>query len=579
MKKTGRLLLTAILFLLICFSAFPVSAAEEDFSSEPYYFYSYDVNVNVLENNSFEITENIHAYFNESRHGIYRNIPLVNRVERADGTLTEVRAKISDIEVSESAEINKDSQQCIIRIGSEDKTVTGAHDYTVSYTYTLGEDRNEGFDEFYFNIIGDEWDTYIQNVSFTITMPKEFDSSLAGFSTGQYGAVGTNIVDCSVNGNVISGIVTETLEPYNALTIRIELPDGYFYFNKALYFFKIAMLAAVPFLALVIVLVLWIKFGRDKKVVKAVEFYPPDNMSSADVAYWYKGSVDNKDLVPLLIELANEGYIEINELEKDTRRHNKKEIKIVKAQPCYKGNDRNKQIFFNGLFKNSDSGTVYLYELEEEFYKTLNKISTGYYNTAENRKKVFSPKSLYMRIVGWLLSAAGIFFSLFSAVSIIGGTEKYISAAIGVIIGIAAFVLAFFIRKRTEEGHTNLQKIEGFKLFLKTAEKQRLETLVDENPKYFYDILPYAYVLGVSDKWISNFEGIAIEPADWYTSSQPFNSIMFYHFVDRAIKESSRAMTSMPENNSSGGISSGGFSSGGGGFSGGGVGGGGGGSW
>lgn len=37
-----------------------------------YYFESYDVSINVLENNTLEITEKISAYFNVEKHGIFR---------------------------------------------------------------------------------------------------------------------------------------------------------------------------------------------------------------------------------------------------------------------------------------------------------------------------------------------------------------------------------------------------------------------------------------------------------------------------------------------------------------------------
>lgn len=570
MKSLKKFIPCLIAFAAIICSCVPAYA---DYPDVPYYFESYDVNINVLENNTLEVTEKISAYFNEERHGIYRTIPTINTVSRVDGTTTSVRAKVRDIDVSEYFSVERDFDYCSIRIGEEDSLVTGDHSYTISYKYVLGEDKNIDFDEFYYNIIGDEWDTYIDDVSFTITMPKEFDSSMVGFSTGEYGTVGSNIVEYTVDGNVISGNLTQGLAPYSALTIRMQLPDGYFYFNKPLYYIKLAALLAIPLIALAVVLALWSKFGRDKKVVKVVEFYPPEDMSSADVAYWYNGAIDNKNLVPLLIELANEGYVEI--VEKDTKsKHSKFEIRRLKQ--TYSGPDSSKWLFFNGLFKYPGSEVVREEDLKEKFYITLTEISKKY-NSTHNRTKVFNKKSLLMRITGWMISIISIVATLFLSALIIGGTEKVIFTAIGVIIGICAFVISFFIRQRTDAGHQILQKIEGFKLFLETAEKERLETLVEDNPQYFYNILPYAYVLGVSDKWISKFEGIAIEPAEWYTSSHPFNTIMFYHFIDNTMQSSTRAMTSVPASQSSGGFSGGGFS--GGGFSGGGVGGGGGGSW
>lgn len=117
-------------------------------------------------------------------------------------------------------------------------------------------------------------------------------------------------------------------------------------------------------------------------------------------------------------------------------------------------------------------------------------------------------------------------------------------------------------------------------MFLETAEKEKLEQLVFEDPKYFYDILPYAYVLGVSDKWIKKFESIAVAPPQWYRGANAYNNIMLWHFVDSAMRSSTNAMLTPPHSDSSGSSLSGGsYIGGGGGFSGGGSGGGGGSSW
>ena len=50
------------------------------YKSYDYVIDKYDVNVVVNENNVFEITETITAYFNVPKHGIYRTIPLKNTI-------------------------------------------------------------------------------------------------------------------------------------------------------------------------------------------------------------------------------------------------------------------------------------------------------------------------------------------------------------------------------------------------------------------------------------------------------------------------------------------------------------------
>ena len=42
--------------------------------------------------------------------------------------------------------------------------------------------------------------------------------------------------------------------------------------------------------------------------------------------------------------------------------------------------------------------------------------------------------------------------------------------------------------------------------YLNTAEKNPLNKLVEDDPNYFYNILPYTYVLNISKKWIDTFE-------------------------------------------------------------------------
>ena len=132
------------------------------------------------------------------------------------------------------------------------------------------------------------------------------------------------------------------------------------------------------------------------------------------------------------------------------------------------------------------------------------------------------------------------------------------------VISIAVLILfAKIMPKRTPYGNEILGKLRGFKRFLETAEKPQLDALVNENPKYFYNILPYTYALGVSDVWMSQFETIALQAPDWYAGYSTFSMYEFNHFMNDTMKSAQSAMSSSPSSN--GGGSSGGGSSGGGG--------------
>ncbi len=65
----------------------------------------------------------------------------------------------------------------------------------------------------------------------------------------------------------------------------------------------------------------------------------------------------------------------------------------------------------------------------------------------------------------------------------------------------------------TKEGAIIREKWLGFKLYLKTAEKYRLQNL---KPEYFEKYLPYAMIFGVEKKWAKAFESVNMPAPGWY---------------------------------------------------------------
>ena len=616
-----------LLFCIFTFFLFSLNCYANDYDIT-----KYDVEIVVDEHNKYSIKENIDTYFNVSKHGIVRRIPLYNNIIRQDGTRERNRVLISNVHVNEEFASSRENNNYVLKIGSADKTLTGKHSYSISYDYDIGLDKNNKYDELYFNIIGTEWDTNISNVTFKITMPKEFDASKLGFSYGEYGYSNTDNISYDVDGNVITGSFDGTLLAGEGLNVRMELPEGYFIRKSVGSSLLECWYYIIPILGVLISYLIWKKYGKDDQVVDVVSFYPPENMNNLDVAFAKKGSVNSNDAVSLLVYLASKGYIKIVEDKKSKSRFTIQKVKE------YDGNNKEEELFFRGLFKKVwDS--ISSDELNESFYLTINSILTKKNSTA-NRKEIFNNKSsnkryilfLFMLITSSLstiIPALGyklsdvifsiIICNLIGIVALIivaiiydnNCTKKGLNSALGfafffvlalavanfTIIGfeyiyydtvyligfilcmVCTYLIYFFyliVTKRTEYGNKVLGEVNGFKKFLETAEKDKLESLVHDDPSYFYNILPYAYVLGVSDAWIKQFEGIAIAPPDWYESADTFDYYRFNRSLNRTIHSASRVMNSVPQ--SSGGSSSGGGFSGGG-FSGGGSGGGGGSSW
>ncbi len=164
-----------IIIFLIILSNVPTSAlAQNEYLKDNYDYVikSYKVDIIVNENNTLKITEIFDAYYNIEKHGIIRKIPIENKVKRLDGTTSKNRAKISDLYVNEDYSLGSEYGYKVIKIGNSNVTLTGPKSYVISYLYDLGIDTLKGKDEFYFNLIVDELNTIIINISFNIKMTK-----------------------------------------------------------------------------------------------------------------------------------------------------------------------------------------------------------------------------------------------------------------------------------------------------------------------------------------------------------------------------------------------------------------------
>ena len=91
-----------------------------------------------------------------------------------------------------------------------------------------------------------------------------------------------------------------------------------------------------------------------------------------------------------------------------------------------------------------------------------------------------------------------------------------------------------------------LGKNKGLKRFLETAEKEEIEKLVEKNPDYFYVVLPYTYSLGVSEKWVEQFDKIGILPPSWFMLSTNLLVNTLSVFLDLTMDIINTSMTSSP---------------------------------
>ena len=623
MKKLVRVLLFTVSFvLLLPLTAFAQAAPDYVIKSE-------EITIQVNEDNTYDISKKITADFSQSvgeTHGITETVPVDMKLRRmTDGQYEEsgAHAVLTNLEANVPSEVSRDGNNMVIRLGDPDETVTGAVEYEYSYRYDMGPDTLSSADEFYYNLVSPENTVPIEELSFTIELPKAFDAEKLGFTTGAAGS-GTydeNALTYTVKGNTIRGEMAKTVESGYGVGARIELPEGYYAGARLAFSYFIPALCTGG-AAFVLVVILLAASGRRRSEVETVEFGPPEGMNSADVGYIIDGETDNRDVVSLLIFWADKGFIEIHQ--PDEKNMTFKKLKDLPQD----ANDYEK-ILFSKMFVLSDS--IDVRDMRYEFADTVNsakKRIRAKYNTAQNR--VYTKKSVVFQYLSTLLAAVpiaavtvvavyldsmellaaiimGVVFmgligwlgALLISDSVSKRKSDKKSARAGKMIGgililagltaascllfstylgwwvvlpaAAALIMSLLsglMPRRTEQGAQWAGRILGLKRFIETAEADRIKTMVKDDPASFYHILPYAYVLGVTDAWAKRFESIALEPPHWYYGyyGGTWSALYFTRSLHRGMQT---ALASMAATKSSGG----GSGYGGGGFSGGGAGG------
>jgi len=622
-------------FIIVVLSTLFFSAPANAFDSS-FIIQNYDVKISVGLDNSYTVTESLDVNFTAKnlKHGIQRYLPLRNA--ESGGFVT-----ISDIQVLDEAfTTSEKSNNLIINIADMNKYVYGLKHYVISYKFSPGKDTNSSYDFLSFNVIPYGFDVVIQKANVEITMPKPFDSSQLTVFSGNYGTISNenNIVP-TVKGEKIT-MLSGPFGPKQGITIRSQLPEGYY--SQATYPFGYMLLMYIPIIAiplLLLALLLWYKFGRDEKIIPVIAFNSPRKFNPAEIGYLIDQTVDSEDISALTIYWASHGHITIEEFENtytlhlvtplDEAHKPYEKLGFQKMFELGTGTSVSKEDLENSFFataaKMKLEVPLYYEIVQPDLIERSSSIVSNFITALSfilNAVFLVFPLRYYWGEKGFLIFAGisiaiqvtiAVLFNLFGKAQFKMKMSSKIFAILGLSIAgllfcvanlifnlldgvtiwpipqmlvmsltsITMLFMANLIKKRSKYMTEVLQEILGFKDFLETAEKEKLEMLIKDNPKYFFDTIPYAMVLGVTAVWGEKFNDIVREPPDWYTnrSNGMFMPSIFALSMMNYNHGLAAAAVSTPNSSAggSGGFSGGGFS-GGGSFGGGGFGGGGGGS-
>lgn len=611
-------------------------------NSSQYVITDYTFDATVKQNNTIDVEEKITAQFLVSgKHGIFRAVPEVSEmklINEQDEVVVDKKLRLSySLQYSNTPyQTESESGFLYIQLGSENQTyaIGESDQFIIRYTITL-DSRYPDYNLFYFNTLGNYWDTTISNYSATIAFEDAILTPDTKIYIGQYGST-DQITNYTWNTEKTELSFSKTsLAVGEGITVKVDLPANYATAPFA-HTMDIIMLAVI-ILSGIAIFVLYRKGSNKKMIIPVVQFSVDKKFTSADVGYIVDKKVDNKDIASLIILWAQKGYLEIIE--------DKKKTYIRKTKDADKFMKTYEKNLFEAIFSGRKDEKVDIKSIGEKIVDTVAgaKLQIVEENSELFNKKASLYRGLIIGIMSFVLGATLFLINMqnvngvFEVLSVFAGLitflflfslsanrdKSYITSGkskffnIFVFITFLALILlicilsydaycdilftAFFVfaelcvavyciynfNIRTDEGVDELGDIVGLKNFIEVAEKDRLEMLAKENPQIFYEVMPYAYVLGIYDTWCKKFEDIAIDAPTFYHSTNSatlFNVLYFNALINSTFSSimntiNTAQIAKIAEKASQNTIGGGTGGFGGGGFSGGGIGGGGGGSW
>ena len=223
--------------------------------------------------------------------------------------------KITDVDTGNVPhKTYEENGKFVIRLGDEDTYVTGPQQYEISYLVRIYDDKNVESDVLYYDLLPTEWETPIGACEINMKLPKPVKKSEIEIYAAAYGSdtAHENVYwSYDENKNMLRITGTE-LPQGTGITVYIPLEEGYWVGQLNNDWARTAGLVTM-FAVPVLIVLYWLRKGRDPKLVKTVEFYPPKGMTPAEVGYFYDGNIDSRDLGAMVVYMAQKGYLRIAE--------------------------------------------------------------------------------------------------------------------------------------------------------------------------------------------------------------------------------------------------------------------------
>ncbi len=383
------------------------------------------------------------------------------------------------------------------------------------------------------------FDYPVDAMSFSVTMPGEI-SEKPGFTSSYMQTGIESRLTAFVGGQVINGSTTAGLQDREKIALVMQVSEDMF--PNKLVIERTGNPEIVPMSVFgALALLYWIIFMRTWPVFHHDRSVPIEGLTAGELGS--RLTAAGVDLTMMVFTWAQLGYLRIGV-------DRKGRVLIEKRMDM--GNERSdfEVRTFNSLFAKADvvdaTGSKYA-RLCRYVAETISGVKEMYTKRAGNVKifrclgcgiSIFCGICFAMNLVNnqilrTMLCILFVIFGATTAWGIQGGMYKlhvrgkipvYVASVCGllwIVLGIIAGqwlmglvvvlvqyligLLAAYGGRRSELGMYNAGQILGLRHFLRKLDPKTLERLLENNPDYFFDMLPYAIALGVDTRFAKAF--------------------------------------------------------------------------
>lgn len=420
-----------------------------------------------------------------------------------------------------------------------------------------------------YHLISADHEGIIDQLHITMTLPNRPDTAFDVYQMDQQNNR-TAALNAMINDKTVQIDSNEPLAPGIGLTVFASLRDFYFNYSHPLtlhLFFTIAS----------IILVMGVYFGiihsnRFNKKLVGKTSYPLKGIDPGSLGYIIDGAVDDADIMTILLDWANQNYIHIHNENQTVSIH------LIRELPA-SATDYERR-FFNLIFTDYTMVTIdelavrHLHDRMKNIEKDIllhqeqKRLKIVYANNSyltqivsalaiciplvlsviaciyEEQYRIlpclmpalFTMAIVYLNCLPWIWvmksryrfskSTRDVHRILIMMINFICGALLYhfllahqtpvVYVAINFVLTILFACVILFMDRRTLYGRKLYSKLLTLRQFIRHANNEQLIAHLDNDPYYFEDMLPYAYIFDIVDIWGKKFTSIPLQAPPWY---------------------------------------------------------------